>query len=109
MNNRVLLSDEYIDELIYNLTSELGMCLAEDSSISEAAFLKGTIIGGKSFLGIIDICCDENGYIIRYDFKITTLELDKDNQYKFDEYEILLKYAKLFYDQYKKYVIKQNA
>ena len=109
MNNKILLSEEYIDELIINLTSVKGMYLASDVSISEDAYFKGTIIGGESFLGVVDICCDEHGYIIKYDFKITSLELHKDNQYKFEEYEALLAYAKLFYEQYKKYVINQNA
>lgn len=109
MNNKILLSEEYIDELIINLTSVKGMHLSEELSAEEDAFFKGTIVGGESFMGIIDVCCDEHGYIIKYDFKITSLELHKDNQHKFEEYEALLAYAKYFYDQYKKFVINQNA
>ena len=108
MNNKILLSEEYIDELIINLTSIPGMYLASDASISEDEYFKGKIIGGESFLGAIDICCDKDGFISKYDFKFVSLELNKTNPRKFDEYEVLLKYAKLFYEQYKKYSLMSD-
>lgn len=111
MKKKIKLTDDFNTKLIIELTAEHGMALKENALISEDEYFRGIIssVGGKndSFNAIIDVACDEDGYIKRYDFMITTIDIQNDNEFKFKEYYTLQKYAKRFYELYKKECLKE--